>query len=396
MLKNISKTTVTLLLAMILTSCNGFSSPSTINPTDVMRTAMSVVETEVGKTQAAIQTITPLPQTEEPFPTIINTAFYTPIPTDTATPTSAPTAAITATEPVPFTSLSTIFMNGVDGMGENIYGVPPISSPFWVFRAQSSDIGSFHFTTGIAQFHFAKNELTPTPTAIPASRWQLLIYRYRTDEIYDKQPALKTNFTTVVKTYNDRLATRLSADVMMKDLQTQFGDCSAFTFQIVDEQQKVQEQGYFSINPHQWHIKGNLQDGFTIGYQYSLIENEMEFFRQGKFVAIYETQSGFYRLTYWFDFVNASGVSATTEQEEVASKLSIRLFPYREDGNYSVYDSHSAIGTLTSGLGLFIVDLPIDYLLENVNGTNKYYLQVIDENGKVIKDEYFVFIPYAP
>ena len=139
-----------------------------------------------------------------------------------------------------------------------------------------------------------------------------------------------------------------------------------------------------------------MKNGITIGYPYSLNENETEFFHQDKFVTVRESQGGFYRLSYWFDFVNASGVSATIEQEEVASKLSIRLFPYREDGKYSSQASQALTGFIHAVGGYFIVDLPIDYLRANINNENKYYLQITDENGKIIKDDYFLFIPYTP
>jgi len=356
--------------------------------TDVMETATSIVENEVIKTQ-----------TDTPLPPILNAAFFTPIPTDTPTPTRIPTTATVTTEPVPFTSFGTIFMIGKDGTDGNIHAYP--DDLFHLFAVPPGEIESFHFATGITAFHFTKNELTPTPTAIPTIKWQLLIYRYRTNETYTNQTAIRTSFAAVVKTYSDRLETTLSADVTMKDLQTKFGDCSVFTFQVIDEQGNIQQQGSFSINPHylffyQGAIKGNFKDGITIGYPYSLNENETEFFHQDKFITILESQGGFYRISYRFDFVNASGVSAVTEQEKVASQLSIRLFPYGEDGKYSLHDSHPATGFLHAVGGYFIVDLPIDYIRENTNNENKYYLQIIDGNGKIIKDEYFLFIPYAP
>ena len=331
--------------------------------------------------------------------TFIPTAFYTHIPTDTPMPTRIPTTATTTIEPVPFTSFGTIFMTGLSGTGENIYSYP--DDLFHLFAVPSSEIESFNFAMEITAFHFTKNELTPTPTATSTAKWQLSIYRYRADNIYANQPTIKTNFATVVKAYSDRLVTSLSTDVKMKDLQAKFGDCGAFTFQVIDEQGNTQQQGSFSINPHylffyEGGIKGNMKNGLTIGYPYSLNESETEFFHQGKFVTIQESQGGFYRLSYRFDFVNASGVSAVTEQEKVASQLSIRFFPYRDDGNYSTHDSHLATGFLHAVGGYFIVDLPIDYMRENNNNENKYYLQIIDDNGKIIKDEYFVFIPYAP
>ena len=253
----------------------------------------------------------------------------------------------------------------------------------------------------ITAFHFTKSELTLTPTAIPTAKWQLLIYRYRSDGIYTNQPVFKTNFVTELSAYADRLTYALSADVRLKDLQAKFRDCSVFAFQVTDEQGNTQQRGSFSINPHylffhEGSIKGNMKNGITIGYPYSLNENETEFFHHDQFVIIRESQGGFYRLSYRFDFVSASGVSATIEQEEVASTLSIRVFPYREDGKYSMDVSQPVAGFLHAVGGYFIVDLPIDHMRANINNENKYYLQITDGHGKIIKDEYFLFIPYSP
>lgn len=365
-----------------------------------METAISIVETEVIKTQVALPTITPVLQTETSLPTVINTAFYTPVPTytDTLTPTKIPTTATATIEPTPFTSFGTIFVTGLSGTGENIYSHP--DDVFHLFLVPSSEFESLHFTMGITAFHFTKNELTPTPTAITASKWQLSIFRYRSDSMYANQPAIKTNFVSVVKAQSDRLVTSLSTDVKMKDLQAKLGNCSAFTFQVIDEQGHVQQQSSFSINPHylffyQDGIKGNMKNGVTVGYPYALDENETEFFHQGKFVTIHKSQGGFYRLSYRFSYGDAFGVSGVIKVEEAARQLSIRFFPYRDDGNYSIYDLRPLTGFLHAVVGYFIVDLPIDYMRENSSG-NKYYLQIVDGNEKTIKDDYFEFNPYVP
>ena len=62
-------------------------------------------------------------------------------------------------------------------------------------------------------------------------------------------------------------------------------------------------------------------------------------------------------------------------------RIGLHLFPGR---------GHHAVG------GYFIVDLPIDRMRANINNENKYYLQITDENGKIIKDDYFLFILYTP
>ena len=351
----------------------------------------------VVETQVALPTSTSLPQTETSLPADLNTPFFTP--TYTSTSSSIPTTITVSTEPVPYTSFGTIFVTGKDRTGGYIPAHP--DDIFHLFLVTPDEIKAFHFAMLITAFHFTKSELTPTPTAIPTAQWQLFIYRYRSDGIYTNQPVFKTNFVTAISAHADRLISALSADVKMKELQTRFGDCSVFTFQVLDEHGNIQQHGSFSINPHylffyEGGIKGNMKNGLTIGYPYSLNENETEFFHQDQFVMIRESQGGFYRISYRFDFVNASGVSAVIEQEQVASQLAIRFFPYREDGQYSIDDSQPAAGFLHAVGGYFIVDLPIDHIRANINSQNEYYLQIIDGNGKIIKDEYFLFIPYTP
>ena len=231
-----------------------------------------------------------------------------------------------------------------------------------------------------------KNEFAPTPTDIPTTEWRILIYRYRTDGTYSNQPAVEAN---------------LSTDVSMKELQTKFGDCRAFTFQVVDEQKTLLWQGYFSFSPDTILVKIDtekaMKEGAIIGYPYSLNENEAAFFHEGKIIVVHETQSGFYRLFYVFNFILATGESSTFALESIANELTIRLFPYREDGKYSIYDSPPIIEKSFSGEGIIILDLPINFLRENDNSNdNMYYLQIVDGRGNTIKDEYFTFVPYNP
>jgi hypothetical protein len=336
--------------------------------------------------------------TSIPTDTYFPTAFFTPIPTDTpkTTPTRILSTQTATTEPAPFTSFDKVFVNGVSKSGENIYGNP--YDLFHIIAAQPNDFAAFRFTMQITAFHFIKNELTPTPTALPIEKWKILIYRYETDGVYINRPVIETYFKTNVTPYTNKLLMYMTADVSMDTVQTKFGDCRAFTYQVIDERGKIHEQGYFSINHYLvgGGLLGNINDGVTIGYPYSLNEKETEFFHQGKFVTITELKSGFYRLTYDFNFISASGVSGVDELIKLANELTIRFYPYNEEGNYSTYDTYPATGNLIAAASIYRVNLPIDYLKENASINNKYYLQVVDGKGEILRDDYFLFIPYAP
>ena len=77
------------LVAVILTACSRFPSSPTINPTDVMETAISFVKTEAVKTQLAIPTATPM---SLPVPTSTPSLFAT-------EPTTLPSATPTPVSP---------------------------------------------------------------------------------------------------------------------------------------------------------------------------------------------------------------------------------------------------------------------------------------------------------
>ena len=332
--------------------------------------------------------------------TFFSTGFSTPIPTSTPAPTKIPTTATATTEPVPFTLFDNVFILGTSGTGENIYGNP--YDLFHTFTVQPNEFASFRFIMQITAFHFIKNQLTPTPTALPTEKWRILIYRYETDGVYLNQPAIESIFKTDVIPYKDKLLMHMTADVSMETLQTKFGDSSAFTYQVLNEQEKVQQQGYFSINPHLlFHagggLMGNWSDGVTLGFPYSLKEKETEFFHHGKFIIVNEPKSGFYHLIYTFDLDHATGnLYGVPELDAVKDSFTINLFPYREDGNYSNSNSHPLISRLLAIGGLLTVELPIDYMEENTDGKGEYYLQITDSKGIVIKEEYFKFVSYDP
>jgi len=86
-MKIIGKPIILLLLAVILTACNGFTSTPaltlpTTNPTGVMETAISIVETKVVMTQAAIPANTFPPPTNPPPPGAYPDGLVRPPPVD--------------------------------------------------------------------------------------------------------------------------------------------------------------------------------------------------------------------------------------------------------------------------------------------------------------------------
>lgn len=367
----------------------------------ILKNPLLLVVFVIGLTSCT-STVTPTISsgfTPSPTETSVPTAFFTPIPTDTPTPTKIPTTPTATTEPVPFTSIGKVFVMGISKTGENMYGGPYYL--FHTFTVNPSEFAAFRFIMNITEFHFIKNELTPSPTAIPTEKWKILIYRYETNGKYTNQPAIETNFKTDVIPSIDRLQMYMTADVSMDEMQTKLGDTSAFTYQVVNGQGKVQQQGYFAINPNLlFHEGGGLigswKDGVTLGFPYSLNEKETEFFHQGKFITVSEPISGFYLLIYIFDFSSATGIYSVYEMEAIIDSFTVELFPYREDGNYSNSVSRLLGSRLLATGGLLIVELPIEYLKANNNKDSKYYLQITDSKEVVVKDEWFIFVPYNP
>lgn len=305
------------------------------------------------------------------------------IPTNTVfSPTVQPVTSTEIIEAVPpSTSAPTIpitkaFLVGVNEAGAELSGSIGDSGIFTRFYLLQDEIVAFRFY--VSQDRPNTNESVPAPTPISTAQLQILIYQYRTDGIYSNQPALEAN---------------LSTDVSLKDLQAKFDDCRAFAYQLVDEQKSLLWQGYFSMNPDSILVNVDTQtlmkEGGIIGYPYSLNENEAAFFHEGKYITIQEPQSGFYRLFYVYN-IRLATPSLGTDLGEVT----IKLFPYQDGRDFSVNNSAPIMEQMTSGVGILTIEYPIDMLRENINGDNMYYLQILDSQGNVIKDDYFVFTPY--
>lgn len=345
-------------------------------------------------------TSTSLVPTETLFPTVFQTAFYTPIPTDTQTPIPQPTVPLLVTESTPSLNptVHKVFLYGITGAGD-LSGTLIVENSFLPMYEPQGGYSELQFIVLLP--HPLKNNLSLSQVASMTSDWRMYIYRYRTDNSYSNQPTIELN-NFQAETDND--FHRLITKVEREKLQTEFGDCRAFASQIIDEHGDLLWQGYFVLNPNSglYNLFDNnkareaVNEGILLGYPYSFYQEETAFFRQKGFITISEPKGGFYRLTYMFNFILASGTSATVEQESIASKLAIRFFPYQQDGKYSMSDSYPVTGNAHPVSGTYTVELPIDYLKENIRGNNMYYLQIEDDNGNTIKDETFEYIPYAP
>jgi hypothetical protein len=249
----------------------------------------------------------------------------------------------------------------------------------------------------VAFYNSLYNKLTPSQISSLTVGWHVLIYCYRTNGIYINQPFLIIENLKIEGNVGN---VSLNGEVQREDLRIKFGDCRAFTFQLVDKQKNIQ-QGNFVLNPNAGlydskEVRESVNEGVFIGYPYSLYENETSFFQQETFTTIFEPQGGFYRLYYMFYFNPTIGNASIHELEKIATELSIKLFQYKESGEYTNESYYPLQGELQTTWGGYILDLPIDYLKENQNDNNMYYLQFVDSTGNIIKEEYFIFIPYSP
>ena len=349
-------------------------------------------------TASCVSSVTPIgsPEmtsalSETPIPTAVYTPTFTPIPATASPLPTQTTLSFVPTGPVLLRLNPTktqIFLIGVTEQGGLDFSLGD-GTPFRILYEPPDGFVAVRFL--VVLFNILKDELTLSQITSLTRGWRILIYCYRTDEIYSNQPVLVLDNLQAEININ---GPNLVIDVEMEELQAKFGECRALTFQLVDEKGNL-EQGNFVLNPASEKAPIAV-DGGLIGYPYSVHERETVFFREGKFITVQEPRGGFYRLYYMFNFVRATGVTATIEQEALASELTINLFPYQSDGDFSASDSYPVIGEIHAVAGLYTVDLPIDSLKENVNGDNMYYLQIVDGKGKTIQDEYFILVPYTP
>ena len=229
-----------------------------------------------------------------------------------------------------------------------------------------------------------------------SSGWRVYMYQRRADDDYSDQVAL------VLDDVKDPLDSQYTflVEITLEEIRNQFWDHRDLVYQIVDEAGKVswQDEHYLilGLSPPPANHNVDVAEGLVIGYPNLVSEDTARFTHQGKFIPIKEPQGSFYSLSYAFDFIKASGITATSEMEALADGLAITLFPYREDGEYSIENSYALTGEVSAGGYVFQVHFPFDWLSEVFNDDHMFYLRVADSEGNIYKEEYLHFVPYTP
>lgn len=332
------------------------------------------------------------------IPTAFTTEIFTPSPIIVNTPSTQPVIVPTITVDSQRNSgleITKAFLCGVVADGDR-FGSGSGRDSFLVLHEPQDGYAKLRLT--LQYSHSLRDQFTSSQISSLTSGWRIFIFRYRVDHIYSNQPALIFN-NLQVKT--DSAHHNITADLSPKDIQDQFGDYRAFTFQVFDEAHNLKWQGRFSLAPSNavpinWdEIKDNFVDGIIMGYPHSRLENETAFVRQDKAITIIEPRDGFYLLYYMFDFSTVTGITATSEQEALAKELNIDLFSYRDDGEYSSETPKELRGEVVSVAGVSYVYLPIEWLKKTNNYTQPLYLRITDGDGNIIKEDFIQYIPYV-
>jgi hypothetical protein len=157
---------------------------------------------------------------------------------------------------------------------------------------------------------------------------------------------------------------------------------------------KAKREGSFTVVDIE---RESIEKGVVVGKPNLLQEDKAKFTdRQEEFIVTKEIHGGFYELTYAFDLVEVTAIKATSEMEALADELTIELFPYQEDGEYSAKNSEVLTGEVFSVAGIFYVYFPYDWLTEERNDEQSFYLRISDGEGNIYKEDYFLFVPYTP
>ncbi len=240
------------------------------------------------------------------------------------------------------------------------------------------------------------HQLTSFQKGQLSSGWRVYMYQRQADAVYSDQVALVLDD---VKDPRDQLYT-FYVETPLEKIRNQFGNHRDLVYQIVDAAGEVswQDDLYLSmgLSPLPANLNQAVAEGVAVGYPNLFIEDTGIFAHQGKFITIKEPQGGLDRLSYIFDLIKATGITTTSEMEALTEELAIRLFPYREDGEYALENSHAFQGEV-SGAGLYFqVHFHFDWLVKAFKDDNMFYLRITDGDGIILKEEYFHFVPYVP
>lgn len=242
---------------------------------------------------------------------------------------------------------------------------------------------------------FLNHQLTSFQKGQLSSGWRVYMFQRRVDGDYSDQMALVLDD---VKDPRDQQYT-FYVETTLEKIRYQFGNHRDLVYQIVDEAGNVvwQDEIYLSIglSPLPANHNEAVAEGVVVGYPNLLSEDTGRFTHQGKFITIKEPQGGFDRLAYMFDLTKATGISTTSEMEALTEGLAIRLFSYREDGEYSIANSYALLGEVFHGGYVFQVHFPFDWLAEAFKDDNMFYLRITDGVENILKEEHFHFVPYV-
>jgi len=321
-----------------------------------------------------------LPVNPTPYLVLSATPTNTPRPTSSVrilTPTPTPTL------PILSTLIIEVSRVGVSQQSSN-------NGPLWIFvRLESVP----ELSTGPLN-----NRLTSFQKGQLSSGWCVYLYQRRLDDDYSNQPALVLDD---VKNTHEWQYT-FEVEFTQEEIRDQLGDHRDLVYQIVDGAGKVswQSELYNSIGLSRLPVyyDSDTATGVVVGYPKLVSEDTALFTHQGTFISIEEPRGGFDHLHYEFDFLMESGTTMTSfDLIELTEELAIRVFPFREDGEYATENSFALSGrTLGGGGPFFQVHFPYDWLSEAFKIDQNYYLSIADDEGHIYIEEYFHFIPYTP
>jgi hypothetical protein len=240
-------------------------------------------------------------------------------------------------------------------------------------------------------------QLTSSQRVMLSKGWQVRIYQRQPDENYRDEKALVLKDIKYPQEPN--ISYTFFVETTMEELQRLFNDRRDLIYQVVNGQGNViwQEDLYLSNNlvlafAEKEFSVGLGGGGVVVGSPNLLSQDNSIFIHQGKFITVIEPVGGFYELSYTFDLLKVTNITATSELETLARELIIRIFPYQENSNYRIENAYMIPAKeYSSSVGLYRVDFPIKWLTEAVKEDMRYYLRIEDKNKNIIKEEFFTF-----